>query len=201
LGSGRAETYIVVSDRGEFREQMLSCEITACNGHVPRAHLQVGSIDVTTRGCPAFISFRNITRPTRMLLPMERAGYQWALISHLAMNYSSLAQTDTLRRLLGLYEWTREEQNQRRMRGVEVLSCKPADMVHRGALMRGVEVQLRFDDQHYGSIADSYLFGMLLHRFFATYASVNSFVRTKAQTHPSNLELTWQPMIGETSPI
>lgn len=201
LGSGRAETYITVSDRGAFKEQSLSCEVTVCNGHVPRAHLQVGSINMPGKDCPQFIGFRNITRPTRMLLPPERDAYQWSLISHLAMNYTSLAQTDTLRRLLSLYEWTHEEQNQRRIKGLDVQSCKPGEMVHRGALMRGTDIALRTNDSSYGSIADSYLFGLVLHHFFSNYAAINSFIRTEVKTQPSNQEFRWQPMFGDASPI
>ena len=199
LGSGRPETYITVSDSGKFREQSLSCEITASNGHIPRAYLQIGSIITPGPDCPGFVSFRNITRPTRMLVPPERDAYQWSLISHLAMNYSSLADTDVLRRLLSLYEWTQDESNKRRIKGLEVESCKPVEMVRRGALMRGTEFKLLMNDASYGSTADCYLFGIVLHRFFSSYASINSFTRTRVHTHPSNLEYLWLPMFGETS--
>lgn len=200
LGSGRPETYITVSDEGKFREQSLSCEITASNGHIPRDHLQIGSITTPGSDCPGFVSLRNITRPTRMLVPPERGAYQWSLISHLALNYASLADTDVLRRLLSLYEWTHEESNKRRIKGLSVESCKPAEMVRQGALMRGTEFRLSMNDASYGSIADSYLFGIVLHRFFSSYASINSFTRTRIHTHPSNAEFQWQPMFKETSP-
>lgn len=200
LGSGRPETYITVSDNGKFREQSLSCEITASNGHIPRAHLQIGSITTPGPDCPGFVSLRNITRPTRMLVPPERDAYQWSLISHLAMNYASLADTDVLRRLLNLYEWTHEESNKRRIKGLEVESCKSAQMVRQGALMRGTEFNLSMDDASFGSIADSYLFGIVLHRFFSSYASINSFTRTRVHTQPSNMEFQWQPMFGKASP-
>ena len=199
LGSGRPETYITVSDNGKFREQSLSCEITASNGHIPRAHLQIGSITTPGSDCPGYVSLRNITRPTRMLVPPERDAFQWSLISHLAMNFASLADTDVLRRLLSLYEWTQDESNKRRIKGLEVESCKPAEMVRHGALMRGTEYRLEMNDASYGSIADSYLFGMVLHRFFSSYASINTFTRTRVHTHPSNLEFQWQPMFGEAS--
>lgn len=199
LGSGRAETYITVADGGKFREQSLSCEITASNGHIPRAHLQVGSITTPGSDCPGFVSLRNITRPTRMLVPPERDAYQWSLISHLAMNYASLADTDVLRRLLSLYEWTQDESNKRRIKGLEVESCKPAELVRQGALMRGTEFNLLMNDASYGSVSDSYLFGMVLHKFFCSYASINTFTRTRVHTHPSNLEFQWQPMFGEAS--
>lgn len=199
LGSGRPEMYITVKDNGKFREQTLSCEITASNGHIPRAHLQIGSITTPGADCPGFVSLRNITRPTRMLVPPDRDAFQWSLISHLAMNYASLADTDVLRRLLNLYEWTQEESNRRRIKGLEVESCKPATMVRHGALMRGTEFNLLMEDAAYGSIADSFLLGLVLHRFFCSYASINSFTRTRLHTQPSNMEFQWQPMFGATS--
>ena len=199
LGSGRPETYITVSDGGKFREQSLSCEITASNGHIPRDKLQIGSIATPGPDCPGFVSVRNITRPTRMLVPPDRDAYQWSLISHLAMNYASLAETEVLRRLLSLYEWTGDESNKRRIKGLEVESCKPVELVRQGALMRGTEFNLLMNDASYGSIADSYLFGMVLHKFFSSYASINTFTRTRVHTHPSNLEFIWQPTFGEAS--
>ena len=199
LGSGRPETYITVSDNSKFREQSLSCEIAASNGHIPRAYLQIGSITTPGPECPSYVSLRNITRPTRMLVPPDRDAYQWSLISHLAMNYSSLADTDVLRRLLSLYEWTHDESNKRKIKGLEVESCKPAEMVRQGALMRGTEFKLLMNDASYGSISDSYLFGTVLHRFFSSYASINTFTRTRVHTHPSNLEFQWLPMFGEPS--
>jgi type VI secretion system protein ImpG len=72
-------------------------------------------------------------------------------------------------------------------------------MVRHGALMRGTEFKLSMNDASYGSIADSYLFGMVLHRFFSSYANINTFTRTRVHTHPSNLEFQWQPMFGEAS--
>jgi type VI secretion system protein ImpG len=134
-----------------------------------------------------------------MLVPPEREAFQWSLISHLAMNYASLADTDVLRRLLSLYEWTHDEANKRRIKGLEVQSCKPAELIRQGALMRGTEFSLLMNDASYGSISDSYLFGMVLHRFFSSYASINSFTRTRVHTHPSNLEFQWQPMFGTPS--
>ncbi|MFV1992445.1 MAG: type VI secretion system baseplate subunit TssF [Acidiferrobacterales bacterium] len=201
LGSGRPETYITVSDDGSFKEQTLSCEITASNGHIPRANLQIGSVNTPSADFPGFVSFANITRPTRMLLPPDREAFQWALISHMAMNYASLSDTDTFRRLLSLYEWSAETPNQRRIAGLEIISCKPAELIKRGALMRGMELVIRMNDNSFGSTADSYLFGTVLHKFFSSYANVNSFISTRIQTHPSNEEFVWQPTFGDASPI
>jgi len=136
-----------------------------------------------------------------MLLPPDREAFQWALISHMAMNYASLSDTDTFRRLLSLYEWSAETPNQRRIAGLEIISCKPAELIKRGALMRGMELVIRMNDDSFGSTADSYLFGTVLHKFFSSYANVNSFISTRIQTHPSNEEFVWQPTFGDASPI
>ena len=169
--------------------------------HIPRAKLQIGSVNTPSADFPGFVSFANITRPTRMLLPPDREAFQWALISHMAMNYASLSDTDTFRRLLSLYEWSAETPNQRRIAGLEIISCKPTELIKRGALMRGMELVIRMDDNSFGSTADSYLFGTVLHKFFSSYANVNSFISTRIQTHPSNEEFVWQPTFGDASPI
>lgn len=199
LGSGRREMYITVSDGGDFREQTLSCDVMATNGSVPREHLQIGAINMPGSVFPSYLSFRNITRPTRMLLPPDRESFQWTLISHLSMNYASIADTDVLRRLLHLYDWTGEEANERRIEGLEVISAHAADMMHKGVFMSGMEMRLRARDDAYGSVADCYCFIHVLHRFFSSYANINSFVRTRASTQPSNEEFVWQPTLAVTT--
>ena len=61
-------------------------------------------------------------------------------ISHLSLNYSSLASADAFKRLLSMYDWTEQLQNKKRIEGIKDIKVIPQDRVLKGALMRGMEV-------------------------------------------------------------
>jgi type VI secretion system protein ImpG len=201
LGTGRPETYLSVGGGNELRPESLSCSITATNGGYPRRYLRENSISTPSVDFPSYASFKNLTRPSRMLEPPERKRFQWDLISHLSLNYSSLTSLDVLKRLLNLYDWTDDEQNRRRIDGLKKINVESVERVRKGALMRGLEIQLTVHEDSFRSTSDIHLFGMVLHHFFSMYASVNCFVKTRMICHPSNKELTWEPLLGENSPI
>ena len=200
--NGQATTYINVGGKTKLHSEMLSCSITATNGSYPRRYLTEGKIKVPSVEFPsAYAEFSNVTRPTTMLEPPERARFQWDLISHLSLNYSSLANKDTLQRLLRLYDWSQSEQNRRRIDGIKEVEVNAVDRIKRGALMRGLDMKLILHEDHYRSKADICLFGQVLHHFFSMYAAMNCFIQTRILCHPSNEEIVWEPLLGENTPI
>jgi type VI secretion system protein ImpG len=122
--------------------------------------------------------------PTLPLYPPLVGGYEWHLISHLALNYLSLTKPETLRSILELYEWNVEgstkNANRNRITGIIGTHPKPINHIYRGSVIRGIEVKLEVDETHfeYGA-GDLHLFGRVLREFFALYASINSFVALK----------------------
>lgn len=201
LGTGRTETYVSIGGNTKHKTEMLSCTVTACNGGYPRRYLKENDIRTPSVEFPSYAAFSNVTRPTAMLEPPRRERFQWELISHLSLNYNSLADKDTFRRVLKLYDWTQDEQNRRRIEGVKEIQVQPVDRIRRGALMRGLDIRLTIHEDHYRSIADIYLFGQVVHHYFSMYAAMNCFVQTRVVCHPSNEEIVWEPLVGENSPI
>jgi type VI secretion system protein ImpG len=120
-------------------------------------------------------------------------------VAHLALNYSSIVEIDTLKRILYLYEWTGRKDNQRKIEGIKDVNLEFYQEMRRGALMRGMEIRLTLHEGNYASISDIALFGRVLHIFFTLYANINTVVRTCLHCHPSGKELTWQPTLGEIS--
>ncbi len=199
-GTGAADITLSVGGIAEPAvEETLGCEILASNGDLPRRYLREN--DITTPGgkFPSYAAFRNITRPSPQRQPPSRPRYQWDLVSHLSLNYSSITRPDVLQRLLRLYEWTNDEQNQRRIDGIRQITVEPVERLQRGALLRGTSIRLVLHEDHYRSLADIHLFGQVLHHFFSMYATVNSFVQTRIQCHPSNKVMTWEPLPGARS--
>jgi type VI secretion system protein ImpG len=184
---------------GEIGEQaeILSCDITACNANAPRDHLQVGDIKAPGQDFPSQVTAANITRPTRMFLPPDRPDYRLALVTHLTVSYNSLANAPALQQLLALYDWSDHPQSSQRIAGIQNIELAPLKRVHRGALLRGLDIRLHMEEKNYLSAADAFLFGTVLHHFFSMYVTINTFVQTGSSLSPSKRELQWDPLLGE----
>jgi type VI secretion system protein ImpG len=148
-----------------------------------------------------------LTHPTPTLRPALRHGVVWRLISHLTLNHLSLIDyeegADALREILRLYDFSDSAQ----VRGVidGILSVRTRRVVGRlggdvrGGFCRGIEVNIRFDEDRYVGTG-VYLFAAVLERFLSLYCSINSFSRTVATTNKREGELArWPPRSGETT--
>jgi type VI secretion system protein ImpG len=196
------ETYIAVGGISRFEPETLSCDIHAYNGHFPRRYLVEGSIRNSSKNNNQLkdtVELTNISRPTPTYMPPDDEDYQWGVVAHLALNYSSIGDLDNIKRLLSLYEWTGRKDNLRKIDGIKDVKLDLYQEMYRGALTRGMEIRLTLHEGNYASIADIALFGQILHSFFTLYANINTVVRTCVHCHPSGKELSWQPALGETS--
>lgn len=199
---GGDETFISVGGISEYETETLSCSILAYNGHFPRRYLFERSIHNNSKNnseLPDTVELSNVTRPTPTYMPQANLDYQWGLVAHLALNYSSITDIDTLKRILYLYEWTGSKENQRKIDGIKDVNLEFYQEMHRGALLRGMKVCLTLHEGNYASVSDISLYGQMLHSFFTMYANINTVVRTCIYCHPSGKELTWQPTLGKTS--
>ncbi|MCU7843212.1 MAG: type VI secretion system baseplate subunit TssF [Candidatus Thiodiazotropha sp. (ex Monitilora ramsayi)] len=199
---GDEETFISVGGISRFETETLSCDIHAYNGHYPRRYLVEGSIrndSEKNNQLKDSVELTNISRPTATHMPPDDIDYQWGVVAHLSLNYQSIAELDTLKRVLSLYEWTGRNENLRKIDGIKDVNLELYQEMYRGALMRGMEINLTLHEGNYASIADIALFGQILHTFFTLYANINTVVRTRVHCHPSGKELSWQPALGETS--
>lgn len=194
----RPRPVISVGGKIDGGHESLSCAVTATNGDYPRRYLQEKALSVPSSELPSWILSGNITRPGRMLRPPRRKDYRLALISHLSLHFGTLAQPEAFRGMLSLYDWTGQEQNRRRIEGIRQVEVNPVDRIVRGALLRGLEVELTVHEDHYLSLADIHLFGLVLHQFLGMYAPLNTFIETRIVCHPSRRTLVWKPRLGET---
>jgi type VI secretion system protein ImpG len=198
---GHLDTWIGLDADGDEVQETLSCDILAHNGSYPRRFLFEGSLTKAGPGMPGGVDLRNRTRPTPLLAPPERRDWHWALINFMALSYESIRDAEGLRRLLSLFDWSGAPQNARRIEGLSRLSVSPVDVVRRGAVLHGVELELTATESMYRSEADLYLFGSVLEQFLGEYASLNTFTRLRILRQPSNREMTWTPRYGTSLPI
>jgi type VI secretion system protein ImpG len=144
-----------------------------------------------------------LRKPTSSLRPKLRRGVQWRLISHLSLNYLSIANGGkaVLQELLSLYNLTDSAVISRQIQGIVEVTSKPAVTRVAGrdfsGFVRGTEISLTLDaDNYVGS--SGYLFASVLERFFALYCAPNSFTRMRVRGAKQNEEIAaWPARSGE----
>ena len=118
---------------------------------------------------------------------MSDGVLSWGAISHLSLNYLSLAQSTpeegagALRDLLELYAPSADVSARRQIEGIR--SVRVGRVVRRllapGPLAfgRGLEIVLNIDALAFEG-ASAFLLGSVLDRYFARHVSINSFTET-----------------------
>lgn len=141
----------------------------------------------------ALAPVRCLKKPTVPFRPEFGQGLRWRAVSHLTLNHLSLIDNRgdlegaaALRELLTLYDFGTDPTAANSIAGIRHISSRP--MVGRipgdstGALCRGVQVTLDFDEDKYTS-GNLFLFASVLERFLALYSNINSFTQTVATSN------------------
>ncbi len=143
--------------------------------------------------------------PTRPRPSLAQGDTAWRLISHLSLNYLSIAQDQTddgaaaLRELVGIYAPEGNRVLQKQLEGLSGVSTRPivrrmADEVLSTAV-RGLEITLRFDESFFEG-TNVYLMAAVLERFFRKFVSINSFTETVLATQQRGEITRWRPETG-----
>lgn len=188
--------------------ETLTVHTTCTNRDLP-SRLPTGepSGDFQLEGAGLFNFIRSLRKPTPTLRPALRRGVQWRLISHLSLNYLSLVEQedgngpDALREILRLYDFADSPSTRRQIDGITGVHAhrvfRSIGSMFQASFARGIEVFVEFDEQQYIGTG-VYLLAAVLERFFALYASVNSFTQMVATTRQREGALKrWPPRAGE----
>jgi len=159
--------------------------------------------DFELEGDAPLLRIRSLVKPTDPLRPPLTGETQWRLISHLTLNYISLAQEgpEALHELLKLYDFSDSSAVRQQIEGIVKVSSRrvvnrPTSMGWHG-FCRGIEVTIQFDeDKFVGS--GVFLFASVIEQFLGLYASLNSFSQLVATTLQRERPLKrWPPRAGE----
>ncbi len=188
-------------------DTVLSVETTCLNRDLParlpygggHPHLQL--VDPAQ----GVASLHCVTAPTPTIRPPMRNRGLWRLVSHLSLNHLSISHDDsgaeTLREILKLYDFRDSSETRAAIDSILDINSRrgtarapSADM---GAFCRGLDVEITFDEQRFGS-SGLYLLAAVLERFLALYGSINSFTRLTVKHHgrPGILR-RWSPRAGD----
>ena len=206
LGS---ELYVTLVDPNEapYRADLgqLSVSAMVTNRDLPLL-LPVGARDVfhLPEGGPV-AHITTPVSPTRPRPTLAQGDTAWRLISHLSLNYLSIAETgagsgaQALRELVGIYAPSGDRVVEKQLEGMSGVESRPivrrmADEVLSTAV-RGLEIKLSFDESFFEG-TNVYLLGAVLERFFRRYVSINSFTETVLVTQQRGEIARWRPETG-----
>ena len=203
--SGNVSSYISFSYPRNYdleNKESVQVELTCTNGE-HTAKLKVGDITRKTSSTSELVDFTNIITPSESQEAPTGHSVLWRLLSHLALNYLSLADTDNLKSLLELYIFSghtgskQEVANHKRINGISAVSVQACDRMIKGVPMRGQEVQVTVDASNFVSKGDMYLFGMLLDRLMGSFASLNCFTEFSLVDSTTDEVYRWPIRAGD----
>ena len=208
IQSDMSETYIRLfgpsMEEEVFPKETLSIEATLSNGFLPSAYLEVGSIKEPL-DFPPGIEASNITVPTEVQECPEKQNYLWSLIAHLSVSFSTLAELDTFKSILNLYNWAKAHNhpNKKRIESIKKIhKPKLINKVMNQSLIRGIEFHIEVDSKEFeNGEGEINLMGMVLNKFLSQYVTLNSYVFLKITESGTSINYTWNPSTGEILPV
>jgi type VI secretion system protein ImpG len=146
-----------------------------------------------------------IFSPTRPRPSMAQGDAAWRIISHLSLNYLSIADSENgsgaeaLRELLGIYAPPGDRVVSKQLEGIQRVSSRPivrrmSDRVLSTAV-RGLEITIQVDETAFEGTS-AYLLSLVLQRFFRKYVTVNSFTETVLTSQQRGEIARWRPETG-----
>lgn len=191
-------------EEGVFPKETLSIIATMSNGFLPAKYLGANTIKEPVN-FPSGINVDNLTKPSDVLPNPERRNFLWSLISHLTLNYTTLANAETLKSILHLYNWSPQHNNPNKNRIEAIMEVYPPqnkNLYRNRCLLRGIEFRIMVDPNafEFGE-GEIHLFGHVLNRFLSQYVTINSFVILTIIEAGTNKTYTWHPNIGKNLPV
>jgi type VI secretion system protein ImpG len=202
---GKAELHLSVAYPGGNAEpslETLSLDILCTNASLPET-LRVGDVRMPTESSSELAEFSNIRSPTAPVQPPLGKNLLWRLVSHLFLNYLSVATPENLRSVLKLYIFTETRDrttvlaNSQRVEGIVGMDLRATDRFVHGHLLRGQDIRLQLDRQGFTGEGDMFLFGSVLDVFLGNYAAVNTFTRLTVNDRLRKEQFTWPIRLGD----
>ena len=139
---------------------------------------------------PPVTGIRCLVQPTPTIRPPMRNFARWRLISHLSLNYLSVAggedATNALREILRLYDFKETSVTNALIDSILSVNAHPIsaplNIDGRATMCRGIEVEITIDDSQLAG-SSAFLFASILEHFFALYCPINSFTRTLVKSN------------------
>ncbi|MDF3605042.1 type VI secretion system baseplate subunit TssF [Paracoccus sp. DMF-8] len=213
------ETFIAIYEPPETdansRAQRLQIKTLCSNRHLPSYLPIAGSNDfhMTNDVGISLDCVAGPTRPREPLTEVDREGphrmtqgdVQWRLISYLGLNHFGLDDrgsgdgASALRECLSLFSDPSDNVADAQIGGIRDLTTRPVVRSIRREdgyfPARGLEITVTLDEAAFEG-SGIILLGAVLDRFFAEYASINSFTQTVIVSQQRGVVRKWPPRNG-----
>lgn len=202
---GKAELHLSVAYPGSNKEpslETLSLDILCTNASLPET-LRVGDVRMPTESSTELAEFANIRSPTAPVQPPLGKNLLWRLLSHLFLNYLSVATAENLRSVLKLYIFTETRDratvlaNAQRVEGIVGMDLRASDRFVQGYLLRGQDIRVQLDRQGFTGEGDMFLFGSVLDVFLGNYAAINAYTRLTVDDTLRKEQFSWPIRLGD----
>ncbi len=181
--------------------EILSVSLLCTNGKLPE-RLHAGDICMPTDSSPQLANFTNLRPPTASALPPLGDNTLWRLLSHLFLNYLSVASTENIRSILKLYIFGRSGDNAAqvsnigRIEGIQHLEVHSMQKLVHGELLRGKKIDLVLKSENFANDGDMFVFTAILNTFLSSYASVNTFTMMHMTDTNGHMDITCPARLG-----
>lgn len=163
--------------------------------------------DFLVEGMPSIVKVRALRQPTKSLRPRLHGASRWRLVSHLSLNHLAIVgETEeqaagalqSFRELLRLYDLGESAVTRQRIEGLTAIRGRRVTRLLPGiGAARGIAIDLELDEAKFAG-SGPLLFGIVLERFLALFASVNSFTQTNLRVRQrEGYVRQWPPRAGE----
>lgn len=122
----------------------------------------------------------------------------WRLLAHLSLGQASLADPQTLRNLLALYDFQPNTPRSpaARIAAIRKVETRMVTRIVTGAPVRGTETTIELDETKFVGPGEAHLLLGMLDALFADSVGINSFNQLAARLHPSDIRFRWPARNG-----
>lgn len=207
---GFSEAFVSLVDGNNAPLNLNVCQLggeaLVTNGAFPLLCRPQGNFHLTFDGALPLNAIRFVVPPTKPVPAVPSGETPWRLINLLSLNYTYLCNVKTpeqsaeaITALLELF--ARFGDNQYLEHARSVIDLKTQAIVRRHpspgpiAYAQGLSIHVNLDDDCFSDVSP-FVFGMVLHRFFAEFVHMNSFVELKLSSRQRGLIKAWPATLG-----
>ncbi len=181
--------------------ETVTLDLLCTNRQLPQK-LRVGDVNAPTPSSPVFARFKNITKVWPAVPPPLGGEIYWRLLSHMSLNFLSLTRPETLRGIIGLYNFRAlvdrqaEQAHKLLLDGIKRVTSQSATRLLQGVPVRGIAIEIELEEDNFAGEGDVYLFATMLNEFFSLYVTLNSFSQLTVKGLKYGEVYAWPPRIG-----
>ena len=201
--NGYEYTYLTLYDSSILmsnEQETLSINTICCNGNLPE-ELKIGDINIFDN---KDISTTNITMPTKLYKVSVDGTILWRLVSVLSLNYQTMINRTSFLAVLHAYDFTLGESDnisEKLRDSIKDIKSKTVYRIINGIPKKGTLCIVDIDDSLYYCIGEVYRLGLVLAKFFSSFASINSFCELQVNCISTDIVLDYFPSDGRKANI